>query len=163
MSTTAEKSAPVKGTKATLRKGMRVTPDPEFPSLPAASLGRTFIVDRVNAVNTKTTAEDGGRGTAYPHEAYIILADGQTPDDVAPEAEASTEFVWFALGQIVTVTQAWKGWTTETPLIVLNDTGDDKVRVALLGGEGDRYARLSRKSLVKRDLAWLTEALVDAA
>jgi hypothetical protein len=137
--------------------GDRVTPA-HAPGVPPDCLFRTFIVRKVNPKNLKCDAEDGGRGISFP--ACLLLP--ATDDNLKRTGVPYKPRELFCMGEVVTLTKAWKTWTTETPLVVLADSGDKSVKVALLGGEGDRYACITPSGLVKRDLAWLTESLVEA-
>jgi hypothetical protein len=152
-----------------LRKGDRVTPNPNYAGLPAQTLGRIFIVDKVNPKNVRTTAEDGGRGTNFPADAYVRVQPGETAPDVTarlrrelPLGRPYEPAVHFTLGEIVTLKTAFRDWGTDEPLIVFKD-GGDKVNVTKLGGDNDRYVRVPKAGLVKRDRSWLAERLMDEA
>lgn len=145
-------------------KGQRVTPDRDFPGLPSHTFGKVYKVERVNRVNVVAQPESPGeRGVNFPAEAYIVLAADEQPQSAGVAVARpfqSREF--FLCGEVVTLKRAYKDWGVGTPMVVLKDNGE-KVNVTPLGGDGDRYLRIAGEGLVKRDLGWLTEVLVDAA
>ena len=61
---------------------------------------------------------------------------------------------WLAGTSMVATTFA-----ADTPLVVTG--GRDKVNVALIGGDNDRYLRISPSGLVRRDREWLATVLLD--
>ncbi len=131
--------------------GDKVVIDPEFA--PAALRGIVFEVTKVNPKNVHAKRADGvlGRGIDYPKYALQPFT-GQVVTTVPIPT-------LFDIGEVVTLKNAWKAITVETPLVVLKDDGGDKVNVCRLGGEGGRYIRMHRGGLVKRDLRWLADAL----
>jgi len=143
----------------TLKPGDHVYVDPNFPGAAADVLGREFIVQKINPKNVKCAAVDGGRGINYPATSLVVYDGGGIP---GPERVQQQPVEFFTAGEIVTLARPWKDWTTETPLVVLADKGR-RVNVTPLGGAGDMYLRTPHVGLVKRDLAWLTERLVEQA
>lgn len=138
--------------------GDKVTPDIDYPGLPEATLGRVFTVAKINPKNIRATADDGGRGINFP-EAALLPA---TPENVN-KLTTHRPFVpreFFCAGEIATFVRPPNGHSAESPFVVLKDNGE-KVNVALLGGEDDRYWRVPHSGLVKRDLTWLAEALLE--
>lgn len=144
----------------TLRSGDRVYVDPEYPNVGGSVLGRVFTVDKVNPKNVRCTAEDGGRGINYPAESLKRYEGGDVPAAAAVLGRPYEPIEFFTAGEIVTLKRAWKDWSTETPLVVLQDKVN-KVNVTLLGGDGDRYLRVGREGLERRSVEWLAEALLE--
>ena len=143
----------------TLTRGDRVAVDPNYPGVPRTVTGRVWIVDRVNPVNVVCRPEDGiGRGINYPKASLLPLGADEAPP--AAQAVTTVERILtpFVLGDIVTSTY---GPVAGKPLVVIRDNGN-RISAAPLGGDGDRYVRLDKRSCTKRDLAWLTEHLVSA-
>jgi hypothetical protein len=139
--------------------GMKVIADPDDPRTQDDVRGRVFTVHKVNPKRVQCTADDGGRGINYSKDLLIEATDENVKAaQVLGRPYEPPEF--FYMGEIVTMKRPYKDWTTETPLIVMADKGQ-KVNVALLGGDGDRYVRAVGAGLVKRDLAWLRERLAD--
>ena len=142
----------------TLTRGDRVAVDPNYPGVPRTVTGRVWIVDRVNPVNVVCRPEDGiGRGINYPKASLVPLGAGDPPP-AAPVTTTARVLDTFVLGDIVTSTY---GPVAGKPLVVIRDNGE-RISAAPRGGDGDRYVRLSKASVTRRDLAWLTEHLVSA-
>lgn len=139
-------------------RGDKVTPDPEYPGLPATTFGRVFTVDKVNPRNLRCNADDGGKGINFPAAALLPASDENVKKAFAPRPFQPVAF--FAAGEVVTLKRAWRDITAETPLVVMKDGGGDKVNLVRLGGDGGRYLRMPREGIVKRDMAWLAEALL---
>jgi hypothetical protein len=155
-----------------LAKGDRVTPDPDFPGLPAHTLGSIYIVEKVNPKNVIARPETGGgRGVNFPADAYLRVQPGQTVSDVARATATPVPFeetTFFTAGEIVTIKRAvgarGETWGTDDPMVVIRDGGQRTVNVTKLGGaDDDRYLRVPRAGLTKRDIGWLTERLMEEA
>lgn len=133
-------------------EGDRVTPV-NTVGVPPETLGRVFVVVKVNPKNLRCCAEDGGRGINFPP--HILLP--ATDENVAAgrKLQPFTPVEFFDAGQIVTLKRPWRSWATDTPLVVLKDDGKGKVNVTLLGGADGQYLRISSAGLEKRGLAWL--------
>lgn len=119
----------------TFAVGDKVTPDPNLDGVPRDTIGRVFTVEKVNKVNLKCSADDGGRGINFPPFALLPAGDG------APAPTIGRPFVpreFFSVGEIVTMKNPGKFGTTETPFVVIADKAS-KVNIARLGGDGDRY------------------------
>lgn len=140
--------------------GDKVTPL-NTDGVPAACLGRIYTVRKINKVNLSCDADDGGRGISFPPH----LLTAATEDTLNAGLSIGRPYVpreFFPMGTIVTLKRAWRDWSPDTPLVVIADKGQ-RVNVTLLGGNEDRYLRTSPESLVTRDMAWLTEHLLEAA
>jgi hypothetical protein len=144
-------------TTRTYRVGERVTPDPSQEGIPQGTIGRVFTVAKVNPVNIKCTADDGGRGINFP--AHCLLP--ATEENLSPTgARPFVPREFYSVGEVVTLARPYKEATTDTPFVVIADKGR-MINVALLGGENDRYVRVPSTGLVKRDLTWLAQALLE--
>jgi hypothetical protein len=147
----------------TFQKGDRVTFPPE--SLVKEHLkGTTFVVietprENPRIRNLRIQQEGGG-------PKYSVRADELIPA-TAPVGALGRPFQpieFFDPGQVVTVSNgSRKGIGTEEPFVVIKDAGKDNVNIAQLGGADGNAWRWPRAALVKRDLAWLTERLVEVA
>lgn len=136
-----------------MRPGDRVVVNPDYPGVRANVLGRVYVVDRVNPKNVVCRPEDGvGRGINYPKESLLPATDENIAKAAAPRPYEPREF--FTCGEIVTTKVPVKGREADEPFIVLKDDGN-KVNIALLGGDNDRYWRMPASGLVKRDRTWL--------
>jgi len=145
-------------TTRTYRVGDKVTPDPDSFGVPPTTLGRVFTVAKVNPRNLRCTADDGGRGINFPASILLPATEENVAKSNAPRPYVPVEF--FTTGEIVTVKTAGK-IPVDQPMVVLKHDGGDKVNITQLGGDGDRYWRWPAKSLIKRDLEWLTERLME--
>jgi hypothetical protein len=146
--------------------GDRVTPvaDPYGDlGIPNDTKGRVFVITKVNKVNNKASAEDGGRGINFPD---AILAPA-TDENVAAgrgSLNGSRPYVAreeYDTGAIVTLKRAWRGISTDDPFVVVKDGGGKTVRIVKLGGDAGRYLRIPPTGLVTRDVEWLAERLVE--
>lgn len=142
---------------------LKVVADPNDARIPDDVRGRVFTVSKVNPKTVVCTADDGGRGIKYPKDLLVEATD----DNVKAAQHPVLGTPWepreiFVMGEVVTLKRPYKEHTTETPLVVMADKGK-RVNVALLGGDEDRYVRCAPEGLVKRDLAWLAERLVEDA
>jgi hypothetical protein len=148
-------------TATAFARGMLVIADPEqgFRVQPEV-LGRVFRVTKVNPKNVQAEATDGGRGINYPKDLLVPAPpEGEpVPAPVLGRPYQPREF--FSAGEVVTMSRPYKEFGTESPMVVLKDN-DRKVNVAPLGGDRDRYIRCPPDGLVKRDLAWLAERLIE--
>jgi hypothetical protein len=142
--------------------GDRVTPIAD-ERVPAETLGRVFVVRKVNPKNLKCEAEDGGRGINFPAELLAPATDENIAAGRSSFGVPYTPRELFANGQVVTLANPYKDITTDTPLVVSKDDGGRMVNVVKLGGDGARYLRMGPSNLVKRDLTWLTEELMNRA
>jgi hypothetical protein len=141
--------------------GDKVTPDPDAHGIPKATVGRIFIVRKVNPKNILCDAEDGGRGISYPAEVLLPATDENLAKATTARPFVPREF--FVCGEVVTFARsAPKGFDLDSPFVVLKDNGE-KVNVAPLGGDEDRYWRVPHAGLTKRNIVWLTESLLDRA
>jgi hypothetical protein len=151
----------------TFRVGDKVTPNPAVEGVPSGALGRIYTVAKINKVNIKATADDGGRGAALPPAMWLPATDehvAKARDPLArlnAQVEALQSVEHFVLGEVVTLKRAYRDITTATPMVVTG--GGAKVNVAKMGGDDDRYVRVHPNGLVRRDLAWLAEAMLEAA
>jgi hypothetical protein len=149
----------------TFQKGDRVTFPPE--SLVKEHLkGVTFIVietprENPRIRNLRIQQEGGGpRYSVRPTE----LIPATASEGTTPAFRPFVPIEFFDEGQVVTISNgARKGIGTEEPFVVLKDAGKPNVNVAKLGGAGGQAWRWPRAALVKRDVAWLTERLVEMA
>jgi hypothetical protein len=112
--------------------------DPSFPGI--------WKIRSLGPVNAVLDPVAGGRGLRFPKDGLL----DPTTEPLAPEP-----FVYFAPGDIVEIADGSK---YAGLYAVLADKGE-KVNVALLGGDGGRYVRASRRSLKKLSLADLAEKL----
>lgn len=146
----------------TFRKDMRVMVDPEqaYRAQPEV-VGRVFTVAKVNPKNVVCNATDGGRGINYPKD---LLVPAPAEGEPMPTPQLGRPFEpreFFAEGDIVTFTRPYKHITTDTPCVVLRDN-EKRVNVAPLGtNDAGWYVRAPHSGLVKRDLAWLAERLME--
>lgn len=125
-------------TTAARKVGDRVSiDDPKFPGV--------WTIKSIGPKNTVVIPEVGGRGLRAPH--YLII-DPVERDSSFPEA---APFVPFHAGEVVSVV-GFGGKYEGDHYVVLADKGE-KINVAKLGGDNDRYLRVARRSLVKVDLA----------
>lgn len=139
--------------------GDRVVPDPAMDGHPASVLGKVFIVDRRGPKNLIMRAEEGGPGYRAP-DGYMLPAPA--PGERAPIGRPFVERPWIDTGSIVTLKRAYQEIKTDTPMVVIKG-GDSKVNVVRLGDTSGRYVRAPVASIELRDLAWLTERLVEMA
>lgn len=139
--------------------GDRVVPDPAMDGHPASVLGKVFVVNRRGPKNLIMRAEEGGPGYRAP-DGYMLPAPA--PGERAPIGRPYVPAVWIDTGSIVTLKRAYQEIKTDTPLIVIKG-GADKVNVVRLGDTSGRYVRAPVASIELRDLAWLTERLVEMA
>lgn len=143
-------------------KGDKVTPDPSYPGLPSAALGRTFTVVKVNPRNLRCDADDGGQGIDFPAES-LLPATRENLAKNRPHPDRVVNTIFFYVGQIVTLTKPALEYDVDTPMVVTRDSGAGNVTVARLGGQHGRYTRVPREMLVKRDVEWLADSLLDSA
>jgi hypothetical protein len=140
-------------------KGDKVVPNPEFAErMPSGVLGRVFTVEKVNPKNLRCSADDGGRGINFPAE----ILKAYNPD-VPLGPQISRPFVereLFHEGEIVSLRNDFKQWTTSMPMVVIRE-GDKRIRIAPLGGAEGRYLLMPPSSLVKRDKMWVAERLLE--
>jgi hypothetical protein len=139
------------------KPGDRVHVKPDALDVPAAVIGRTYVVRKVNPKNVQADAADGGRGINFP--AYALV-HGDAPSTATVTSVPIPEF--FDTGQVVTLKRPMAGTPADLPYVVFKDDGRGRVNVARLGGDNGRYVRVPAGGLVKRDLAWLADALVAA-
>jgi hypothetical protein len=142
--------------------GDRVIIDPAVAT--ARFLGKVYVVDRFGPKNVVCSLE----GSDNPADGVRCRPEYLLPAPPAGEAPPlGRPFVpieFFDVGQVVTVASPSSKVAADQPMVVIADKGRDVVNVvALGGGDGGRYWRWPRKALVKRDLAWLTERLVEMA
>jgi hypothetical protein len=141
------------------RVGDKVTPDPDGIGVPADTLGRVFTVAKVNKVNLRCTADDGGRGINFPPSLLLPATDENVNKAFRPRPFVPREF--FHAGEIVTVKTPRGKLSSYEPMIVIKHDGGERANLARLGGEDGRYWRWPTRDLVKRDLEWLTERLME--
>jgi hypothetical protein len=141
------------------RVGDKVTPDPDGFGVPADTLGRVFTVAKINKVNMRCTADDGGRGINFPPSLLIPATEENVNKAFKPRPFVKREF--FHAGEIVTVNRPNRKLDTRQPMVVIKHDGGERVNLARLGGEGGRYWRWPATDLVKRDTAWLAERLIE--
>jgi len=111
--------------------------DPKFPGV--------WTIKSIGPKNTVLTPENGGRGLRAPHYLIVDAREGDAP------AAPAVPFVDYHAGEVVRV-EGFGGKYANDLWVVLVDKGE-KVNVAKLGGDGNRYLRVGRRSLVKVDLA----------
>jgi hypothetical protein len=145
----------------TFRVGDKVTPDPDFPGHLSDTLGQSFTVVKVNRVNLTLSHDGGGRGYRCPPASLLPATEENLAKATTPRPFQPREF--FTAGELVTVKSPSGKVSESEPMVVLKDDGRGKVNITKLGGDGDRYWRWPATSLVKRDVAWLTEQLLEAA
>ena len=107
--------------------------------------GGVWIITKINPKNTVVEPVGGGRKLNAPHYMLIDATDEVTVTAV-PLPEAKT---YFALGEIVRVNNGKFAGL----YVVISDKGLDRVNIAKLGGDNDRYVRFDRKGLIKVDAA----------
>lgn len=90
--------------------------------------------------NAVVTPEGGGRGMRVPYDLLIAPVDGAT-------VTAVPTLVFYDLGEFVRIPSGKFAGL----YVVTADRGGDKVNVALAGGDGGRYVRAMRTSLIKVD------------
>jgi hypothetical protein len=143
--------------KNEMRVGQKVTPIQD-ERVPLETVGRVFTVEKLNPKKVRCSADDGDRGINFPYE---LLAEATEENlNAGPATRPFDPDAFFTVGEVVTMKTDWKDVTTETPLVVIGDSGK-RVKVTRLGGDGDRYVRCGREALVKRDLEWLAGALLE--
>jgi hypothetical protein len=145
----------------TFRVGDKVTPDPDFPGHLSDTLGQSFTVTKVNRVNLTLSRDGGGRGYRCPPASLLPATEENLKKAFTPRPFQLREF--FTAGEIVTVKSPSGQVSVGEPMIVLKDGANGKVNITKLGGDGDRYYRWPATSLVKRDVVWLAEHLLDKA
>jgi hypothetical protein len=147
----------------TFNVGDRVTFPPE--SLVKEHLkGVTFVVTETPRENprirTLRIQQEGG-GPKYrvrPDE----LIPATAPEGSPPGSRPFQPIEFFDAGQVVTISNGQrKSIGADEPFVVLKDSGAGNVNVAKLGGADGQAWRWPRAGLVKRDVAWLTERLVE--
>lgn len=124
------------------------------------------VIFKVTKINPKTvvaypvvkTATVNGKGIRYPGE-ILEKFEGEVPESGRLSAVTVPILEFFDVGQIVTFKRPPAGDSPETPFVVTKD-GGDKINLSKLGGaDGPRYYRVTKSSVVKRDLPWLGETL----
>jgi hypothetical protein len=142
--------------------GDRVIIDPAVAS--ARFLGKVYIVDRFGPKNAVCSLEGSDRPADGVRCRPEYLRPAPPAGEAPPLGRPFVPIEFFDVGQVVTVTGPSGKVPTDKPMVVVDDKGKDHVNIAPLGG-GDvsRYWRWPRTALVKRDLAWLTERLVEMA
>lgn len=98
-----------------------------------------WIVRSIGRVNALLDPVDGGRALRAPM--YLLAPPTDADRQVKPLA-------FFVVGEIVRVEEGkFAGlW------VVIADKGGDRVNIAKLGGDADRYVRMARQLLVKVDV-----------
>jgi hypothetical protein len=120
----------------------------------ARKVGDTVMIDhesypglwrivKINPKNTVVEPVGGGRKLNAPHYFITDPADKVTVTAV-PLPPAKT---FFSLGELVRVNHG----KFEGLYVVIADKGGDRVNIAKIGGDHDRYVRFDRKGLVKVD------------
>lgn len=132
--------------------------DPEGIGARDAVLGRVYTVTKVNRVNVKCSADDGGRGLIYPPDLLLPYDPENPPTGSVTRVPIESE--WYVLGEIVTFKKPPAGFADDCPFVVMADNGD-KVRVARLGGDKNKYFRATKRGIVRRDVPWLIERLME--
>lgn len=94
-----------------------------------------WIVESNGPKNASLKPVGGGRGLRCPHT-MLRLDDGRGP--------IVTPVEMFSLGETVSIGDRFPGI-----YVVIKDDGGNRLNVARLGGDGDRYVRAAR-SQVKR-------------
>jgi hypothetical protein len=142
--------------------GDRVVIDPAVAT--ARFLGRVYVVERFGPKNAVCSLE----GSTNPADGVRCRPEYLKPapanSEAPPLGRPFVPIEFFSIGQVVTVSSSSGKVAADQPMIVVSDKGRDVVNIATLGGaDGERYWRWPRVGLVKRDLAWLTERLVEMA
>jgi hypothetical protein len=108
--------------------------DPKFPGL--------WTVKSIGPVNTTLTPVGGGRGLRAPH--YMVMpSDGKATITEVPVVTVQ----WYCIGEIVRLEHG-----KHTGLFVVIADKGDKVNLARLGGDNDRYLRMPKSArLIKVD------------
>lgn len=145
------------------RVGDRVVVDPNGIGVSPSTLGRVYVVSKVNPKNVKCTATDGGRGLNYPADLLVPAPEGAPTATATATPVPVPTFTWHEAGTVVTCDRDLESWKAGTPLVVWKCDGE-KSNVTLLGGAARGcYYRVPVARLTVRDTAWLTEYLVDHA
>lgn len=153
----------------TFTNGDRVTPDSTVFGPRPHTLGRVFIVQRVNPKNIVAKPEDGvGPASNYPKAMWLPA----TPENVQAGRDAAARggvarvtaipTQTFEAGEIVTLVKPYEMWTTDRPLVVTAVNARSVSVVSVGGGDSGRYMRVPHAGLVKRDRAWLAASLTAA-
>jgi hypothetical protein len=142
--------------------GDRVIIDPAVAS--ARFLGKVYIVDRFGPKNAVCSLEGSDRPGDGVRCRPEYLKPAPPAGEAPPLGRPFVPIEFFDIGQIVTVVSPSGKIAADQPMVVIDDKGKDRVNIAPLGGgDGARYWRWPRTALVKRDIAWLTERLVEMA
>jgi hypothetical protein len=134
---------------------------PDDALIKPSLIGVVFVVEEVPSGrkrNYRVRAENGGpRYSVRPGE--LIPAPDASETTSIGRPFVPMEF--YEKGEIVTVTSRSGKIAKDQPMVVCDDRGRNTVQVAVLGGP-DAY-NWPRAGVVRRDLAWLTERLVEMA
>lgn len=115
--------------------GDRVCVDhPKYPGV--------WIVKSQGPVNSLLEPESGGRRLRVPH---TMLTTPRSPGATV----VVTPTTFYDVGELVRLVEGrFAGLYA-----VIKDSGDDRVNIAKIGGDGGRYVRAFRNHLVKVDTA----------
>jgi hypothetical protein len=128
---------------------------------PADLYGVVFEVTAVNPKNIRASRIGGGRGINYPKTVLLHFEGETVPVPNAPLSKPYVPVQFFNVGEIVSFKEpAPRDIDPNTPYVVTKDAGDEKINVFKLGGgDGARYWRPNRNTVIRRDLEWLKGVL----
>jgi hypothetical protein len=141
------------------RVGDRVIVDPAGIGVSRSVLGQVFVVEKVNPKNVKARPAEGGRGINYPKHLLLPAPPEGYP---TPLGRPYVEQAYVEAGSICTLKSPWSDLAVDTPLICFKG-GVEKINLFRLGDTSGRYVRVPAAAVTTRDLAWLTERLVEMA
>ena len=148
-------------TTHTFKIGERVIVDPHGIGVSRSVLGQVFVVEKVNPKNIVARPAGGGRGINYPAS---LLLPAPPEGEPAPIGVPYVESVYVEKNAIVTLNRQYKDITTETPMVNHKaGFGTDQLNLFRLGDTSGRYVRVPASAVTVRDVAWLTERLVEMA
>jgi hypothetical protein len=140
----------------TFKVGDKVTFPPDA-GIKQSLIGMVFTVEEVPAGrkrNYRVRGANGGRYSVRPGE--------MIPAGDAPTMRPFVPLEFYNEGEIVTVRPGRSGQLDPgQPMVVLKDSGTSVNVTSVGGGDQGRYWRVPRGQLIRRDLEWLAERLVE--
>jgi hypothetical protein len=127
-------------TLPTIKVGAKVSvDDPKFPGV--------WTIKSIGPKNVVVIPDAGGRGLRCPR--WMLK---NVDDAAAAVAAQAAPYVAYAAGEVVRVIKQATKTDTDALWVVLVDKGE-KINIAKLGGDDNRYLRVPRSWLAKVDLA----------